>query len=364
MKYLVWFSGWIDSVFVSWYLKDKWHEVLPVNLKNTKEKNKCCALPTELLEITNFLWLPLKVIDATEDFKKFVIDNFIKSYLKWKTPNPCINCNENVRFQILDRVRQELGYDKITTGHYVKNYILEDKFWNKFYTFAIPKDKKKDQTYMIYRLAKYQNIAKNLDFIMWDFLKEEVKKEIKLHNIPINTEKESQNICFIPDDDYPRFIKQAKTIQISWWKILDTKWNYLWEHKWLIYYTIWQRKWLNLSTNEKKYVVDIDWENNILVVWDNEDLLKTEVKVNEAKILFLENIDYSKDILEQLKDIYNIDNVYWKIRYKWNLVKIKEILNNKVKFESPVRAVTSWQHLVLYWEKKGEIFVIGGWEIE
>ena len=364
MKYLVGFSWWTDSVFVSWYLKEKWHEVLPVNLKNTKEKNKCCSLPTELLKITTFLNLPLKTIDATKDFKKLVISNFIENYSKWKTPNPCINCNENVRFQILDKVRKELWYDFISTGHYVKKIEIKNFEGNIFYTFSIPEDKFKDQTYMLYRVLKYQNIVKHLDFPIADFKKSDIKNIIKENNIPINIEQESQNICFIPDDDYPIYIKQNKNINFPTWKIVDIDWNYLWEHKWLIYYTIWQRKWLDLWISDKKYVVDLDWINNILVVWDDKDLLKKEVSIVENEVLMLpEKIDYTENIFQYLKEKWWIEKVYWRIRYKWKLEEIQKINKTSVCFKNDVRAVTKGQHLVLYWEKDWEIFVIWWWEI-
>ena len=360
MKYIVWFSGWIDSTFVAYHLKQLWHEVLLVNLKNTAEKNKCCSLPTELMKIADFLWLPLKIVDVMNDFKQFVIDDFIDSYLKWYTPNPCVNCNYRVRFRILDKIRQELGYDFVATGHYVNKLIVKSEKWrieenklinkwivgeNQFYTFSIPKDTWKDQTYMLYKLLEFQDIIKHLDFPLANFDKSEVKRILEENNIPINTSKESQNVCFIPDDDYPRFIKQNKNINISWWKIVDLQWNYLWEHKWLIYYTIWQRKGLNLNTSSKKYVIKLDYRTNTLIVWDNKDLFQNIVEVIEPKVLVFENIEY-------------LDNIYWKIRYKWKLTKVKKIENNTVEFEEPVRAVTPWQHLVLYWEKDWRIFVI------
>ncbi len=340
MKYIVWFSWWTDSVFVAWNLKQAWHEVLLVNLKNTKEKNKCCSLPTELLKISTFLDIPLKVIDATEKFKKFVIENFIENYTKWNTPNPCINCNENVRFQMLEEIRKELNYDFISTGHYVEKIKVDN-----FFTFAIPNDLNKDQTYMLYRLLKYQNIVKHLDFPISKYKKDEVKKIINEQNIPINTETESQNICFIPDDDYVRFIRQNKHIQFPNWKILDTKWNYLGEHKWLINYTIGQRKWLNLQSNEKKFVINIDWKNNILIVWENRELYKTKVKVDN---LILMNYSWK---------------IYWKIRYKSPLTEVINIQNNEIEFKEPVRAITKWQHIVLYWKKNWKTFVIGWWMI-
>lgn len=342
MRYIVWFSWWTDSVFVAWQLKQSWHEVLLVNLKNTLERNKCCEVPTKLFEIANFLGLPIKIIDATQDFKKLVIDNFIQAYLNWKTPNPCINCNEFVRFQILDKIRKELWYDFITTWHYVKRVDVD---W--FYTFAIPEDKSKDQTYMLYRLLKYQHIVKHLDFPIYKYLKNDIKKILSKENIPVNTEQESQNICFVPDDDYPNYIKKHSNIKLKKWPIVDIKTgNILWEHNWLINYTIWQRKWLNLKTNEKKYVIEIDYKNNIIKVWDDKDLLRKKVCVDE--------LNYFKNYTWP---------IYWKIRYKSSLQELEKIDWNCVYFKQAVRAVTPWQHLVLYGLKNWEYFVLWWWQI-
>jgi len=353
MKYIVWFSGGIDSTFVAWYLKQQGHDVLLVNLKNTYEPNKCCSIPTELFKISDFLWLDLKIVDVTKDFKKFVIDDFISSYLNGKTPNPCINCNEQVRFKILNKIRQEVGFDKVATGHYVKQLKVES--WKlKANTFAISQDVWKDQSYMLYRLIKFQDILEHLDFPLWKFKKTEIKEILKKEKFPVNTSKESQNVCFIPDDDYPRFIKQQTFVNLPSGKIVDVKWNYLWEHKGLLYYTIWQRKGLNLNTNEKKYVVKIDWENNLLIVGDNEDLMEKEVNLAE-KLLLLPGLEPN---LKQIKQ--KIWKVYGKIRYKWSLQEIEEITENKVIFKEPVRAVTPGQHLVLYAEKDWELVVIGG----
>jgi len=291
--------------------------------------------------------LELRIINVVGKFKKFVIDDFVENYLKWKTPNPCINCNENVRFKVLEEIRKEYWYDKVVTWHYV-NLV---KIWD-FYSFSIPKDTWKDQSYMLYRLVKYQNILKNLEFPLANFKKEEIKKIIEKEKIPVNTSKESQNVCFIPDDDYPRFIKQNFITQIPSWKILDVNWNYLWEHKGLIYYTIWQKKWLNLKTNTRKYVVDIDWENNTLIVWDNKDLYKHKVCVEEENVIFFND----------LKRLW-IDEIYWKIRYKWKLQEIEKIGNNCVFFKEPVRAVTPGQHLVIYWKYKNNFVVVGWWKI-
>ena len=344
MKYIVWFSGGIDSTFVAWYLKKQGHEVLLVNLKNTIDKNKCCSLPEDLIQIANFLGLELRIVNVMDDFKKFVIDDFVENYLQWKTPNPCINCNEKVRFKILNQIRQQLGFDKIATGHYV-NLV---KIWD-FFSFSVPKDTWKDQSYMLYRLVAYQDILKYLDFPLANFEKSTVKKILEENNIPVNTSKESQNVCFIPDDDYPRFIKQNFVKQIPAWKIIDVEGNYLGEHKWLIYYTVGQKKGLDLKVSTRKYIVKIDWKNNTLIVWDDKDLYQTEVCVSDNQLLFFDNV----------KSL-GINDIYGKIRYKGKLQEIEEIKNNCVVFKESVRAVTPGQHLVLYWKWQDKFVVVGG----
>ena len=341
MKYIVWFSWGTDSTFVAWFLKKQGHEVLLVNLKNTVEKNKCCEVPTKLFEIANSLDLPLKIVDVTKDFKKIVIDNFIDAYLKWKTPNPCINCNELVRFQMLDKIRQKYWYDYVSTWHYVKRIDV-----NWFYTFSVPKDKTKDQTYMLYRVLKYQNIVKYLDFPISDYLKEDVKKIILDQKLPIDTQKESQNICFVPNDDYVNYIKTHSNIKMKKWFIVDLNWNKLWEHTWVINYTIWQRKWLNLNINQRKYVVKLDYKNNIVVVWDHEDLFTNKVCVDN--LFYSENYEWK---------------IYWKIRYKTNLVEVEKIEWNCVFLKDKVRAVASWQHLVFYGIENWKNFVLWWWQI-
>lgn len=351
MKYIVWFSWWVDSSYIWWYLKSLWHDVLLVNLKNTIWNNKCCELPTKLFDIAKNLWLNLEVVDVTEDFKRYVIEDFIQTYSSWKTPNPCVNCNELVRFKILDKIREKYGYDKVTTGHYAK---IVDIDWQSY--LSRPMDEKKDQTYMIYRISNIFNdkhrILNSTDFVLSGITKEEMKKIYEQHIWPI-TARESQNICFIPDDDHPRYIKQNVNYPIYPWKIFDTNWNYLWEHKWVIYYTIWQRCGLNINSNEKLYVVEINHKENSLVLWKEENLLK--------EVVNLEKIFIHKELLEKSW------KVYWKIRYHHKLEEIEQIsileAGINLKFINPIRAITPWQHCVLYKEIQWNTVVIWWWTI-
>lgn len=355
MKYILWFSWWIDSTFAAWYLKEQWHNVLLINLKTTAEPNKCCQLPKDLIKIAEKLNLPLKIIDVTKEFKSYVIDYFAENYKLGLTPNPCINCNQLVRFPILNKIREELWYDKIATWHYSKVINIENKYF-----LAKAKDQKKDQTYMLYSIiwlktSSWENLLKYIDFPLWNFTKDEIK-EIFINKLNLYKDyKESQNICFIPNDDYPRYIKQNYNVITKTWPIYDVNWNYLWEHKWLIYYTIWQRKNIflhkeKIAMNKKRYVVKIDYKNNSLILWEEKDLYKKEVIIWNA--ILMEDIN-----------LYN-KSLYWKIRYHHageKIEKLENLWNNKFKiiFKNPVRAPTPWQHLVIYsWHNKENDLVL------
>lgn len=338
MKYIVWFSWGIDSTFIWRWLKKHWHEVLFVNLKNTINPNKCCQVPKKLYEISEKLKIPLEIIDTVEIFKKMIIDNFIEYYTIWKTPNPCIRCNELIRFPILEYIRKKYNYDKISTWHYAKIINIE---WKNF--LAQADDKIKDQSYMLYRIN-----LDNIDFINWIYTKNQIRDILKKENI-LFTEEESQNLCFI-NDNYQNFIINNINKAIYPWKIYDKYWNYLWEHRWIIYYTIWQRHNIflkkTLKTENKKYfVIDIIYEKNIIIVWEEKDLYKKEIKIKNK-------------IIKDLKR-----PIFWKIRYKHNPQEIININEDKIIFKDPIRAPTPWQHLVLYHPYDKEMIVLGWWEI-
>ena len=258
MKYIVGFSGGIDSVFTAWWLSQQWADVLLVHLKNTVEANKCCKPPLELFKQAQQLDLPIKIVDVVKDFKKEVIDYFVKTYLEGKTPNPCIKCNRAIRWQVLEKLRHQLWFDKIATGHYARVANLGNQP-----TLQQARDLRKDQTYMLWKIIFNQTtdgrpLLDMLEFPTWEFTKDKVKQIVEKHQLPVSTSSESQNICFVPDDDYPRFVRQNAKVSIPSWAIKHIKtWEYLWEHKGLIYYTIGQRRGLNLQSSKPLYVVKL-----------------------------------------------------------------------------------------------------------
>lgn len=351
MKYIVGFSWWVDSTYIWWKLRKLDHNVLFVNLKNTIWNNKCCEIPTKLYSIANNIWINLLIIDVTNEFKQLVIENFISSYINWITPNPCINCNELVRFKILNQIRIEQGFDYITTGHYADTISIN---WNNY--LITPKDTKKDQTYMIYRISNInQNGVRLLNFVkfvLWEQTKEQVKKEYK-HNIWDIIPRDSQNICFIPDDDYSNYIKQNTNSIIKPWKVVDINWNYICDHKWFLYYTIWQRANCFIQSKDKIYIIDINYKTNQLTIWEQSYLFKSRILLMDY--FFHDKIIESSDVL------------YWKIRYHHNIQQIKNIrFNNsslEIEFIEPVKSSTSWQHCVLYKKFNDRYIVVWWWVI-
>ncbi len=346
MKYIIWFSGGIDSTYTSWKLKNQWHEVLLVYLHNFWELE-----PGKKLYLNNIaekLWCNFEIVDIRKEFKDLIIDDFVHHYKIWKTPNPCVLCNPLVKFDILERIRQKYSFDKIATGHYAKIVNIDNNSY-----IAAADDEQKEQSYMLYRLEN-QSLVENIEFVLWKERKTKIKKKLQDLEIPV-VSGESQDICFIKDWDYINFIKNYSKFNNKEWNILDKRWNIIWKHKWIIYYTIGQRKWLGINT--KYYVIDIDVRDNAIIVWDEKDLFKESIEV--WNYFIKEELLVNKDFVWE--------DVYAKIRYKSSPQKIKSIEKKWDKiiitFAEKVKAPTKGQHCVFYKRISSQNIVVWWWEI-
>lgn len=353
MKIVLGYSWGIDSTYSAYKLTKEWHKVFLANM-NVDIENRVWNEKFETMkEIGNKLWCEIGFFDMKELFIKIVADKFAQYYHQWKTPNPCILCNPNIKFKLLESIRNDLWYDKIATWHYAK--IINYNNYNFLWT---PKDKQKDQTYMLYKLtwekdSDWMPLIDRILFLLSDKEKSEIKILLEKENIPLLSSKESQNICFLPDNDYTRFIKQNYPQPLNKWPIYDTKWNYLGDHKWLIYYTIWQRHWLEFNKSCKMFVTSINADNNSIIAWSNEDLMSNDVICDNIKIL--DNAIQENDFENNL--------IFGKVRYHHPISPISRIKGNKVIFSQPVRAITPWQHCVIYKKVWNEYIIIWWWEI-
>lgn len=330
MKVAIGISGGVDSAVSALILKQQGYDVLGITMK-LFEDDSVNKMLIDAKKVCDEVGIKHIVLDLTKEFRKIVIDNFIESYKRGKTPNPCVLCNKYFKFGLLYEKAKELGYDYIATGHYVK--IID----NKLYVC----DNDKDQSYFLYGINK--EILDKIIFPLKEFKnKEEIRELAKKHNLSIFDKKDSQEICFIKNDDYISFLENYITPKSG--DIVDLTGNILGKHNGLYKYTIGQRKGLGISSNKPLYVTEIDYINNKVIVCDNDNLFKSNLVANDVNLL-----------VDKLPN-----ECFAKIRSRGILAACKvEFKDNKlfVTFNEKQRAITKGQSVVLY---KDDICLGGG----
>lgn len=351
-KVVVGMSGGVDSSVAAYLLKEQGYDVIGVTMQiwqdedeeKTQENGGCCGLSAvdDARRVAQALDIPYYVMNFKSEFKTSVMDYFVKEYLDGKTPNPCIACNRYVKWESLLKRSLDIGADYIATGHYARIQQLE----NGRYTLKRSVTDAKDQTYALYNLTQYQ-LAHSL-MPVGDFEKDKIREIAKEIHLPVAHKKDSQEICFIPDNDYASFIdREAGDLVPKEGNFVDTNGNILGKHKGITHYTIGQRKGLNLAFGKPVFVTEIRPDTNEVVLGDNEDVFSTELLCNQLNFMAIE------DLLEPRR-------VLAKIRYshKGTYCMIEKVDDTTVKctFEEPVRAVTKGQAVVFYEHD----YVLGG----
>lgn len=339
-KVLLGMSGGVDSTAAAIILQEQGYEVVGVTYKLVDSED------TKYIEDAKYvagkLGIEHFVADFRKEFRRDVIDNFIDEYENARTPNPCVRCNNHIKFGAIFDTADELGIKYVSTGQYSKVENVNGEYFVKK-AFS----EKKDQTYFIYNL-KEKELERVLFPLGYVESKDYVRNMLKEHGIEIFSKKDSQEICFIKNMKYTEYICKNSSKKFKKGNFVDTDGNILGEHAGIINYTIGQRKGLGIALGKPAFVVDIDIENNTVVLGDNEDLFKKEVLISKVNII---NNKYRLDEL----------HVQAKIRYAGNATSanIKKLEDDvyKVVFEEPVRAVTRGQSLVMY---DHDILVGGG----
>ena len=228
-------SGGVDSSVSAILLQEQGYDVIGATMKlwqNDEEldcDSGCCSLSStyDAKRVCDLLGIPHYVFNFTDEFKKHVIDDFVNTYKKGKTPNPCIECNRYLKFEIMYKKAQELGIEYIATGHYAKTEYSEK--YNK-HVLKQSLALKKDQTYALYNIPK--EIVGKVLFPLGNFTdKSEVRQIAEDHNLLIAQKPDSQEICFIPDNDYVKFLKENMSDEIKIGNIIDKRGKILAKHK-------------------------------------------------------------------------------------------------------------------------------------
>ncbi|MBO5141952.1 MAG: tRNA 2-thiouridine(34) synthase MnmA [Clostridia bacterium] len=342
-KVLVAMSGGVDSSAAAYLLKEKGYEVAgaimrlwdkPDTEKSIEDARKVCEN----------LGIDFYVFDNREEFKETVIENFINEYANGRTPNPCVVCNKFLKFGAFLEKSKEMGFDYIATGHYAK--IVFDAE-TKRYNLVKSSLEKKDQSYFLYNMT--QEILSHMIFPLADFEnKDDVRALAEKAGIQVAKKPDSQEICFIPDNDHTNFILKFLP-EIKKGKIIDKEGKVRGEHEGIVKYTIGQRKGLGISNPTPLFVVKLDAHKNEVIVGNEEDLYNKELIA----------YDFNLIAFDKMPDNFRCTA---KIRYAAKPVDCTAIFDYnkkcmKVIFDEPQRAITSGQSVVLY---DGNVVIGGG----
>lgn len=370
-KVAVAMSGGVDSSVAAMLLKKQGYEVVGFMMKlwyNPSCKvdgreNACCDEKSvnDARQVADKLGIPFYLVDAREEFKNEVVDYFIEEYKALRTPNPCVKCNQKIKFGWLLDFAKKAGCDYLATGHYARIASnsgiskLESRN-SKHHHLLKGTDEKKDQSYFLYNLTQDQ--LAHIIFPVGEYKKGEIRKMAKETDLPVHEKVESQEICFIQENNYREFLKRH--ISEDYFKegeIVDSSGYLIGHHQGLINYTIGQRKGVSqeyrvMNQGEEKkplYVIGFDLEKNQLIVGEENELYKSETRL--IKVHFIQN---------QEPEIKDEEKIEVKIRYRHPQIGAKLInkaSNCLIKFDIPQRAVTPGQSAVFY---KGDEVIGGG----
>lgn len=351
-KVVVGMSGGVDSSVAAYLLKEQGYDVMGVTMQiwqdedveAQEENGGCCGLSAvdDARRVANALDIPYYVMNFKQEFQNSVIDYFVDAYQKGNTPNPCIACNRYVKWESMLSRCLKIGANYIATGHYAQVIKLP----NGRYTLKKAVGIKKDQTYALYNLTQHQ-LAHTL-MPVGTYPKEEIRKIAEKINARIAKKPDSQEICFIPDNNYAAFIEGYTNKKIQPGNFVDVEGKVIGRHKGIIHYTVGQRKGLGLSLGKPAFVVEIRPDTNEVVIGDNMDVFSDTLYANELNFMPFEKLESDMHIEA-------------KIRYSHQpapcTISMIDDETVKVVFNEPQRAITPGQAVVFY---DGDMLVGGG----
>jgi tRNA-uridine 2-sulfurtransferase len=353
-KVMLGMSGGVDSSVAAAILLDRGYEVIGVTMQIWQEMSEehqrteggCCSLSAvdDARRVADRLGIAYYVMNFKEIFNEKVVKYFKEEYLSGRTPNPCIACNRYVKFDAMLNKAAAMGIDYVATGHYAK--VEFDESRGRFLLKKSVTDKK-DQTYALYNLTQDQ--LKRTLMPVGDYTKDKIREMAKELKLSVASKLDSQEICFVEDNDYGRFICENTDKKILPGDFTDTKGRVLGKHEGIVHYTVGQRKGLGIALGKPMFVVRIDVDKNRVVLGDENEVFSKELIAFDLN--FISIAEFDKELRVKAKIRYSAKEV------DATVYPIDSGKKARVVFDTPQRAITPGQSVVFY---EGDIVVGGG----
>ena len=343
-------SGGVDSSAAAAYLLEQGHEVIGLTMRlwggerSSSSSRSCCATEDvyDARRVAQTLGIAFYVVDLETPFRQRVVADFLDSYATGRTPNPCIRCNQYLKFELLWQKAQSLNAEFLATGHYA---IRREGPWGPQLWRGT--DRKKDQSYFLFTITPEQ--LNHLRFPVGEMSKEQTRSLAERYDLHVAQKSESQDLCFVPDGNTANFLAREREELLKPGFIVDEQGNRLGKHQGLGCYTIGQRKGLGIASPQPLYVVAIQAEQNLLIVGPDSALVRHELMVQEINWLAETPLFKARAIQARIR--------YAAEAQPAQLIPLGD-QRGQVIFDTPQRAITPGQACVFY---EGDRVLGGGW---